>query len=56
MKYLMFYNITRAVTIAFNTLRNCVVWSNLQKLYYYFVSTIKKKISKHFILRVGNKV
>ena len=30
----MFYNITRAVTIAFNALRNVVVWSNLQKLYY----------------------
>ena len=38
---LMFYNITRAVTIAFNALRNAVVWSNLRKLHYiYIVSTI----------------
>jgi len=42
--FLMFYNITRAaVTIAFNTLRNVVVWSNLQTLYYHLVSTIRKK-------------
>ena len=37
---LMFYNITRAVTIAFNALRNAVVWSNLRKLYYNIVLTI----------------
>ena len=34
---LMFYNITRSVTIAFNALRNAVVWSNLRKLYYNIV-------------------
>jgi len=37
---IMFYNITRAVTIAFNALRNAVVWSNLRKLYYNIVLTI----------------
>ena len=30
----MFYNITRAVIIAFKALRNATVWSNLRKLYY----------------------
>ena len=34
---LMLNNITRAVTTAFNALRNAVVWSNLRKLYYYIV-------------------
>jgi len=44
----MFYNITRAVTIAFNAVRNAVVWSNLRKLYYNndSVNDIRKTISR----------
>jgi len=38
--FLMFYNITRAVTIALNALKHAVVWSNLRKLYYNIVKTI----------------
>jgi len=38
---LMFYNITRAVTIAFNALRNAAVWSNLRKLYLNIIINIR---------------
>ena len=48
---LMFYNITRVVTIAFNALRNAVVWSNLRKLSY-SVNDIRKTISRRFVVRV----
>ena len=34
----MVSNITRAVTIAFNSLRNAVVWSNLPVVYKYNVN------------------
>jgi len=44
------FNITRAVTIAFNALRNEVVWSNLRKLYYN--KRYKEKISRRFVVRV----
>ena len=39
----MFYNITRAVTIAINALRNAVVWSNQP--------TIRKKVKGVLTLR-----
>ena len=50
----MFYNITRAVTIAFNALRDAVVWSNMPVVYKYSVNDKRKKISRRFVVRVGN--
>ena len=45
----MYYNITRAVTIAFKALRNAVVWSNLRKLNYNIRGlTIEGKNTKAF--------
>jgi len=46
---LMFYNITRAVTTAFNALRNAVFWSNLRKLYYNILYILQDKIHTIFV-------
>ena len=50
------YNITRAVTIAFNALRNAVVWSNLRKLYYNIQGSNIMNIMKSTKNRVYDKV
>jgi len=42
---IMFYNITRPVTITFHAIRNIVILSNLRKLCYNIVSSIRKKVN-----------